>query len=138
MRVDGLHHHVHRGLGFHRRHRFGDQLEALGPDDVHAENLAVGLVGHHFDEAFVMSQDGRAAVAREGNLPILTLKPCGARLGLGKPDAADARLRVGAPGMRLRLIGCAGLPAMCATAIMPSRVATCASCGVPATTSPIA
>src|ERR1035438_2258870 len=40
--------------------------------------------------------------------------------------------------MRLRLMGTAGLPAMWATAIMPSRVATCASCGVPATNSPLA
>ena len=77
-------------------------------------------------------------LAANGNLPTFTLKPWALRLRFGEADAADAGLGVGAPGMRLRLMGLAGLPAMCATAIMPSMVATCASCGVPATTSPMA
>ena len=55
---------LHRRLGFHRGHRFGDQLERLRADDVDAQNLAVLLVGHHLDEAFVAAEDGRLAVAR--------------------------------------------------------------------------
>ena len=111
---------------------------AFRADDVDAQNLAVLLVRHHFDEALVMAEDGGAAVARERELADLHLVALRPRLRLGHAHAADARLGIGAPGMRFWLIGMAGLPAMCATAIMPSRVATCASCGVPATTSPMA
>src|ERR1035441_4686831 len=94
--VDGLHHDFDGGFGFHGGHGFGDEFEAFGADDVDAENLAVGFVGHHFDEAFVMSQDGGAAIAGEGEAADFDLAALGARLGLGEADAADARLGVGA------------------------------------------
>ena len=75
-----------------------DQLEALGPDDVNAQNFAVALVGHHFDEALVVSQDSGAAVAGERETAHLHLVALRARLGLGEPHAADARFGVGAAG----------------------------------------
>ena len=73
-----------------------DQLERLRPDDVDAQNLAVLLVGHHLDEAVVIAQDGGAAVAREREAPDLHLAALRARLRFGQPDAADARLGIGA------------------------------------------
>src|ERR1017187_5058955 len=75
MGVDGLHHHVDGGFGFHGGDRFREQLESLRPDDVDTQDLAVLLVGHYLDEALVVSQDRRAAIAREGETPDLHLVP---------------------------------------------------------------
>src|ERR1039458_6207271 len=98
MRVDGLHHHIHGGLGFHGGHRFADQLETLRPDDVDAQDLAVLLVGYYLNEALVVSNDRRAAVAGEREAPDLHLISLRASLRLRQPHAADAGLGVGAPG----------------------------------------
>ena len=57
---------------------------------------------------------------------------------LGKADAADLGLGVGAAGTRLRLMGRAYLPAILATATMPAMAPTWANCGSPATMSPMA
>jgi len=63
MGVNGLHHDIDGSLGLHGGNGFGDQLEAVGADDVHAEDLAVLLVGDDLDEAFVLAEDGGAAIA---------------------------------------------------------------------------
>src|ERR1039458_4755984 len=73
MRVDGLHHHLDRGFGFHGGDRFRDQLESLRPDDVYAQNLTVLLLGDYLNEALVVSQNRRAAIAREREAPDLHL-----------------------------------------------------------------
>src|ERR1035438_1467474 len=73
MRVDGLHHHLDGGFGFHGGDRFRDQLESLRPDDVDTQDLAVLLVGHYLNEALVVSQDSGAAVPREREAPDLHL-----------------------------------------------------------------
>src|SRR5580692_3153383 len=65
MGVDGLHHQLDGGLRFHGGHGLADQLEAFRPDDMDAEDFAVALVSHYFDEAFMMADDGGAAIARE-------------------------------------------------------------------------
>src|SRR5208283_3030171 len=96
MRVDGLHHHLHGGFGFHGGDGFTDQLESLRPDDVDAQNLSVLLVGHYLDEAFVMSKNRRAAIAREREAPDLHLVTLRASLRFRKPHAADAGFGVGA------------------------------------------
>src|SRR5262249_7885320 len=67
-------------------------------DNVDAENLAVLLVGDHFDEALVMTQNGRAAIAREGEAADLHLVPLLARLRFRQTDAADAWLRISRAG----------------------------------------
>src|ERR1039458_6410202 len=64
MRVDGLHHHVYRGFGFHGGDRFRNQFETFRPDDVDAQDLTILLVGHYLNEAFVMSKNSGAAIAR--------------------------------------------------------------------------
>src|ERR1035438_4019124 len=75
MRVDGLHHHLDRGFGFHGGDGFSDQLECFRPDDVDAQDLAVLFVGYHLNKALVVSQDGGAAVAGEWEAPDLYLVP---------------------------------------------------------------
>src|SRR5271157_152507 len=109
MGVDGVHHGFHGGFGFHGGHRFGDDLKPLGADDMDAEDFAVPLVGNHFDETVVMSQDSGAAVAGEGEAADLHLVTLGARLGLGQPHAADPRLGVGAAGDAVPVDGDGGL-----------------------------
>src|ERR1039457_4286195 len=69
MCVDGLHHYVHGGFGFHGGDRFRDQLETLRPDDVDAQDLTVLLVGHYLNEALMMSKNRRAAIAGEREPP---------------------------------------------------------------------
>ena len=46
-----------------------DQLGGLGAHDVHAEDLAGALVGHHLDEALGVAQRHRLAVGGERELP---------------------------------------------------------------------
>src|SRR5207302_865742 len=79
MCVNGLHHHLDRSFRFHCRHCLADQLESLRSDDVHAQNLAVLFIRHHFDEPFVMAQNRRAAVPREWKTAHLDLPPLSSR-----------------------------------------------------------
>src|SRR5262245_31015161 len=98
MRVDRLHHHVHRSLGFHRGNRLAEQLERVRSDDVDAENLAVLLVGYDLDKAVMLAEDGRTAVANEGEPADLDLASGGARLRFSQPNTADSGLSVGSAG----------------------------------------
>src|SRR6516162_11777439 len=66
MCVDGLEHRAYGGFRVHGRHCFGNQLERLGANDVDPEDLAVVLVGDHFDETFMPPQNGGPAVAGKG------------------------------------------------------------------------
>src|ERR1700691_2296803 len=68
MRMDGVHDGFDRGFRFHGRHGFGDQLESIRADDVHAQNFAFLPVGHHLDESAVAIEDGGPAIARERKL----------------------------------------------------------------------
>src|SRR5579863_9373303 len=98
MRVDGVHHGLHGGLGLHRQHAFGDQLIRLRADDVHAQDLAILLIGDDLDEAVVLAQDRGLAVGQERKLPDLDLVSLGSRLRFGETDAADAGFGVGRAG----------------------------------------
>ena len=138
MRMDGVHHGLDGGFGFHRRDGFRDQLEGLRSDDVDAQDFAEFLIGDHLHETVVLSEDGGLAVGGERKLADLHLVALRARLRFRQAHAADARLRIGRARNAIAVDRSAGLPAMWPTATMPSMVATCASCGVPATTSPMA
>ncbi len=46
----------------------GNNFGGQRTDRVHAENLAVLFVGDHFDEAFMLTQNGGLAVAQERKL----------------------------------------------------------------------
>jgi len=83
--VDGLHHDVDGGFGFHRGDGFGDDLEAFRADDVNAEDFAVWLTGDYLDEPFVVAEDGGAAVAGERKTADLDLAALGARWASVRP-----------------------------------------------------
>src|SRR3954463_5416707 len=63
MRMNRAHHALDRRLGFHCRYRFPDQFKRFRPDDVYAQYLAELLVRHHFDEALMLAENRRLAVA---------------------------------------------------------------------------
>src|ERR1035438_1288010 len=69
-------------------------------------------------------------LAENGNFPTFTLNPCARACASVSPTLPMPGSVYVQPGIRLRLIGFAGLPAMCATATIPCMLATCASCGV--------
>src|SRR4051794_9928135 len=94
MRVDGMNHCFHRRLGFHRGHRFGDQLESLRPNDVDAEDLPIGLIADDFDEAFMHADDCRLAVSDKRELAHLHFEALFFRLLLRQADTAYPRLGV--------------------------------------------
>ena len=124
--------------GFHGGHRFGDQLEGLRPDDVHAQDFAVFSSATTLMNPSWLSRMVARLLPANGKLADLHLVALRAGLRFGQPHAADARLGVGAAGDAVAVDGHGRLAGACATATMPSIVATCASCGVPATTSPMA
>src|SRR5262245_12127985 len=95
MRVDRLHHHVHRSLGFHRGNRLGEQFERVRSDDVDAQDFPELLVGHDLDEAVMLAEDARAAVAHEREPADLNLAAGGARLRFGESHTADSGISVG-------------------------------------------
>ncbi len=92
------HHVVDGGFQCDRRGRFGENFRRQRADDVHAQNLAVFFFGHHFDETFVLAEDGGLAVAEEREFADLHLVARLARLPFGQPDRADLRLAIGAVG----------------------------------------
>ena len=76
-----------------------DDLGRLGPDDVHAEDLAGRLVGDHLDEPVRLAERDRLAARRERELP--DRRPRGpfsrARASV-EPDRGDLGTAVGAGG----------------------------------------
>ena len=79
MRVDGVDELLERGLEGPAHRELVDQLGRLGPDDVHAEDLAGGLVRHHLDEALGLPQRHRLAARGERELADRDLAPARAR-----------------------------------------------------------
>src|SRR5258708_35412025 len=75
MRVNGGHHRLDGSFRLHGRHRLGDYLESLRPDDVDAKNLAILLVGHHLHEAVVLSHNGSLAIGQKRELANLHFAP---------------------------------------------------------------
>src|ERR1039458_3388074 len=109
MGVYGLHHDGGGGFGFHGGDGFGDEFEGFGADDVDAEDFAIGFVGDDFDEAIVISEDGGAAIAGEGEAADFDFESLGARLSFGEADAADAGSRVSGAGDAIAIDGHGGL-----------------------------
>src|SRR5690348_14462486 len=68
MRMNRVHHALHRGFRFHRRYRFPDQFECFRPDNVYAQNLAELFVRNDFHEAFMLAENRRLAIAYERKL----------------------------------------------------------------------
>ena len=101
MRVNGGGHIVERGFQAERRDRFGDDFRGQRADGVHAENFAVFRFGHHFDEAFVLAEDGGLAVAEERKLAGFHFEARFARLLFRQTNRADLRLAIG--GVRAAL-----------------------------------
>ena len=86
------------GLEVHRHHVALDELGDFGADHVGAEQLAGLLVEDHLDQALVLAERDRLAVADEGeaadaDLDLLLL----GRL-LGQADRRDLRRAIGAAG----------------------------------------
>src|ERR1017187_4266546 len=106
VRMDGVHDGLHRGFRFHGSYRFGDQFESIRADDMHTQNFAEFLVGHHLDESAVAVEDAGAAIAGERKLADLHLVALRAGLRFRQPHAADARLGVGAAGDTVAIDGC--------------------------------
>ena len=98
-------HVVERGFEAERCDWLGDDFRGQRADGVHAENFAVFFFGHHFDEAFVLAEDGGLAVADEREFSGLHLEAGVARLLFGEADGADLRLAVGAVGAALAIEG---------------------------------
>jgi hypothetical protein len=96
VRVDGVDDLVERRLEGPADRELVDQLGGLRPDDVHAQDLAGGLVGHHLDEALGVTLRHRLAAGRERELADRDL--AGARPGrrLREPDGGDLRVAIGA------------------------------------------
>src|SRR5258707_12481504 len=66
--VDGVHDLLQRGLEGPPHRELVDQLGGLGTDDVHAQDLAGALVGHHLDEALGVAERDRLAAGGEREL----------------------------------------------------------------------
>src|SRR5262245_8917305 len=68
MRVDRVHDLLERGLERPAHRELVDDLRRLGTDDMHAEDLAGGLVRHDLDEAVGLAQRHRLAAGGEREL----------------------------------------------------------------------
>src|SRR5208283_1829456 len=90
MRVNRMHQRLDGGFGFHRQHAFADQLERFRPDDVYAQNFAVGFIRDDLHESIVLAENTGLAVSEERELADLYLAALRARLRLGQSHAADA------------------------------------------------
>src|SRR5580704_3714464 len=98
MREHGVHQLFFGGLQIHRHHVTLNELGDFGADHVGAEQLAGLLVEDHLDQALVLAERDRLAVADEGeaadaDLDLLLLS----RL-LGEADGGDLRRAIGAAG----------------------------------------
>src|SRR6478672_3522669 len=74
MRMNRVHHALHRGFRFHCRYGFANQFERLGADDVDTQYLAEFFVRNHLHEAFVFAENCGLAVAHERKLSDLDPK----------------------------------------------------------------
>ena len=98
MREDGVHQLFFGGLQVHRHHVALDQLGDLGADHVGADERSGLLVEDHLDQALVLAERDRLAVADEreaadADLELLVLGGL-----LGEADRSDLRRAIGAAG----------------------------------------
>src|SRR5690242_679885 len=111
MRVNHVHHIVDGAFQVQSGGCLGKDFGCQRADDVDAQHLSVFFLADDFDEAAVAAQDGRFAVAHEGEFPDLHGVSGFARLLFGQADRADLRLTVGSvryAGFQHRLRGLSG------------------------------
>ena len=74
--VDGAHHGLYRGLGFHGCDGFRNQFERFRSNDVDAQDLAEFFIRNYLYEALMRPRMLALLLAENGNFPAFTLKPC--------------------------------------------------------------
>src|SRR6516162_4763178 len=95
MRVDHVHHVVDGALELKNGGGFGENFCGQRSDNVNAEDFAPFFVRDDFDEAAVRAEDGRFAVANEGEFPGFDGVARLPGLFFGEADRTDLRLAVG-------------------------------------------
>src|SRR5262245_56635992 len=89
MRVDRLDQFLYRAFEPKRQDGLGYQLRRRRPDDVHAKQLIVLLVGHDLDETFGFPRhlgSSKDAEWKRADLDVVTFLPC---IGFSETDAPD-------------------------------------------------
>src|SRR5215469_14293503 len=91
MRVDHVHHVVDSAFELKNGGRFGENFCGQRSDYVNAEDFAPFFVRDDFDEAAVRAEDGRFAVANEGEFPGFNGAARLPGLFFGEADRSDLR-----------------------------------------------
>ena len=93
-----MHQFFFGGLQIHRHHVALDQFGDLRADHVRAEQLAGLLVEDHLDQALVLAERDRLAVADERKTPDADFAAALFRFRFGQTDRGDLRVAIGAAG----------------------------------------
>ncbi len=87
-------HIVQGSLQSQRGDRLSDNFGRQRPDRMDAKYLAVLFFRHHLDEAFMLAENRRFAIADEWKLTSLYLEACFARLLFCQAYGSDLRLAI--------------------------------------------
>src|SRR5450759_87728 len=98
VREDGVHQFFFRGFQVHRHHIALDQFGNLDADHVGAEQLPGLLVEDHFDQALVLAERNRLAIADEGKAANTDVVLFILGRLFGQADRGDLRRAIGAAG----------------------------------------